>query len=116
MPALLTAIEDWFCPNCGIADRTRGLPPNAARFHTCPGLHMLTAPLIRAGIRCKVEATEREDYLNGEIQAAGDDGRVYMNVRTTRDDGDDVAVNAGLATGSLSDAWDAGAGQIGFGP
>lgn len=115
MPVLLEAIEDWVCPNCSTSDRTKGLPANAARFHTCPGLHMLTAPLVRAGVKCKVEATEREDFLNGEIQATGDDGKAYMSVRTTRDDGDDVAVNAGMATGKLSDAWAAGAGQIGFG-
>jgi hypothetical protein len=115
MPVLLTAIEDWYCPNCSTTDRTNGLPANAARFHICPGLHLLTAPMIRAGIRCKVTATEREDYLGDEVQATGDDGKAYMNVRTTRDDGDDVAVNAGLATGSLAEAWAAGAGQIGFG-
>lgn len=94
---LLTAVEDWYCPNCSTADQTKGLPANAARFHTCPGLHMLSAPLVRAGIRCKVEAEERADFLRDEIQATGDDGKPYMAVRTTRDDGDDVAVNAGLA-------------------
>jgi hypothetical protein len=58
---------------------------------------MLTAPLVRAGTSCKVEAEERADYLNGEIQAAGDDGKPYMAIRTTRADGEDLAVNAGLA-------------------
>ena len=57
------------------------------------------APLVRAGTRCKVTAEEREDYLNGEIQATGDDGRPYMAVRTTRGDGEDLMVNAGLARG-----------------
>ena len=80
-----------------MSERTPALPPNAARFHTCAGLHMLTAPLIRAGTSCKVEAELREDYLGTEIQATGDDGRPYMAVRTTRSDGDDLAVNAGLA-------------------
>ncbi len=94
---LLTAIEDWECPNCDVTERTRGLPPNAARFHTCAGLHMLSAPLVRASIRCKVEAEERADYLRDEIQATGDDGKPYMAVRTTYDDHDDLAVNAGLA-------------------
>lgn len=97
MPLLRPPFQDWYCPNCGIAERTVALPPNASRFHTCPRLHMLTAPLVLAGTPCKVEATEREDYLNGEIQRTGDDGTPYMNVRTTRDDGEDLAVNAGLA-------------------
>jgi hypothetical protein len=60
---------------------------------------MLTAPLVRAGTSCAVVAEERGDYLNGEIQAAGDDGKPYMAVRTVRDDGEDLAVNAGLARG-----------------
>jgi hypothetical protein len=90
-------ITRWECPNCDATDVTRGLVPN--RFHTCAGLHMLTAPLVRAGTRCKVEAEEREEYLGREVQATGDDGRPYMAVRTTRDDGCDLAVNAGLARG-----------------
>ena len=73
MPVLISAIEDWYCPNCMTADRTIGLPPNSARMHTCPGLHMLTAPLIRAGVRCKVTAEVREAYLDGEIYLHGRD-------------------------------------------
>jgi hypothetical protein len=99
MTPLLDAWQDWECPNCTVAERTRPLPPNASRFHTCPGLHMLSAPLVRAGTGCKVEAEERQDYLGGEVQATGDDGRPYMAVRTTRSDGEDLAVNAGLARG-----------------
>jgi hypothetical protein len=91
----------WECPNCPAADVTYGLYPN--RFHNCPGLHGLSAPLVRAGTRCKVTAEERGDYLAGEIQALGDDGRAYMAVRTTRDDGEDLAVNAGLAVARLGD-------------
>lgn len=93
-------ITRWECPNCTVTDTTRGLVPN--RYHTCAGLHMLTAPLVRAGSRCKVEAEERADYLNGEIQATGDDGKPYMAVRRTRDDGDDLWVNAGLAQGRMT--------------
>lgn len=95
---LLEAWQDWECPNCPATDRTRPLPPNASQFHTCPGLHMLTAPLVRAGTDCRVVACGREDYLRGEIQRAGDDGRPYMAVRTERADGSaDVAVFAPLA-------------------
>src|ERR1039458_1204129 len=94
---LLYTYQDWYCPNCGLTDRTPPLAPGASRFHTCSKLHMLTAPLVRAGTSCKVEAEVRADYLGDEIQATGDDGKPYMAVRTTRDDGEDVAVNAGLA-------------------
>jgi hypothetical protein len=100
---LLRATVDWECPNCDVTDCTPPLPPGASRFHTCAGLHMLTAPLVRAGTRCKVEAEERADYLGSEIQATGDDGRPYMAVRTTRGDGEDLAVNAGLAQARLGE-------------
>ena len=98
---LLTTITRWECPNCDVTDVTSGPVPN--RFHTCAGLHELTAPLIPAGTRCKVEAEERGDYLRGEVQATGDDGRPYMGIRTTRDDGEDLAVNAGLARARFGD-------------
>jgi hypothetical protein len=95
---LLHAFDDWYCPNCTVTERTESLPPNASRFHTCAGLHMLSAPLIRDdGTRCKVEAEEREEYLGTETQAHGDDGKPYMAIRTTYDDHDNLVVNAGLA-------------------
>jgi hypothetical protein len=94
---LLVASQDWCCPNCPAAETTRPLPPNASRYHSCPGLHGLNAPLIRAGTRCTVTAEERQDYLNGDRQATGDDGKAYMAVRTIRGDGEDLLVNAGLA-------------------
>ena len=101
VPLLSVPFEDWYCPNCGLTERVQMLPAGSSRFHTCPQLHMLTAPLVRAGISAKVEAEERADYLNGEIQETGDDGKPYMAVRTTRNDGDDLMVNAGLARGRL---------------
>jgi hypothetical protein len=100
---LLVTYESWYCPNCTVTDQCAPLPPGASRFHTCSGLHMLTAPLVRAGVRCKVTAEEREEYLNGAVQNTGDDGVPYMAVRTTRDDGVDLAVNAELAQGRMSD-------------
>lgn len=89
--------EHWVCPNCDVTDVTPPLPPGSTRYHTCQGLHGLTAPMIREGMHVKVEAEERQDYLNGDQQATGDDGRAYMGVRVTREDGDDVTVFAGLA-------------------
>jgi hypothetical protein len=58
---------------------------------------MLAAPLVPANIYAKVVADERADYLNGEIQETGDDGRPYMAVRTVHDDGENIQVNPGLA-------------------
>lgn len=99
---LLSARQGWECPNCDATDVTAPLPPGSSRYHTCAGLHGLTAPLVRAGTRCKVTAAERDDYLNGDVQATGDDGKPYMNIRLTRDDGeDDLWVNAGLARAEM---------------
>lgn len=95
---LLDRPDEWYCPNCACTDVTPRLPPGQSRYHACPGLHGLNAPLVRAGSDVKVVADEREDYLNGDIQATGDDGRAYMAVRTVRADGSyDTTVFAGLA-------------------
>ena len=97
---LVTLVTRWCCPNCNCTDVTRGLYQN--RFHTCPGLHGLTAPLIREGTSCEVTAAERGDYLNGETATCGDDGRPYMNVTTRYGDGrNDLAVFAPVARVSL---------------
>jgi len=89
---LLDAWQDWECPNCGATERTRPIPAGAARMHTCPRLHMLSAPMVLAGSDCKVIAVERGDYLNGEQQRTGDDGRPYMSVITERADGSNDAL------------------------
>jgi len=95
---LLEAYVDWSCPNCLTTARTRPLPPGSSQYHNCPGLHSLSAPLMAAGTSCKVTAVERQDYLNGEIQATGDDGRPYMAVRTDYADGrNDIRVHAPAA-------------------
>ena len=92
---LLEAFQDWTCPECGLAERTR---PVANRFHPCPKLHGLTAPLVLAGTDCKLTAVERGDYLRGATQRTGDDGRPYMAVVTERADGsNDAAVFAEVA-------------------
>jgi hypothetical protein len=97
VPLLYGQPVPWVCPNCDVTDVTPPLPPGQSRYHACSGLHGLNAPLVPEGMRAKVEATEREDYLNGDTQATGDDGKVYMNVRVTREHGDDVTVFAPAA-------------------
>src|SRR3974390_1643201 len=88
---LLDTWRDWVCPNCGRAERPRPLPPDAARMHTCPRLHMLIAPLVRSGADCKIVACEREDYLGREIQRTGENGKPYSSVQTIRADGSNDA-------------------------
>lgn len=100
MRVLLAAEHRWICPNCAASDVTFEQTPHT-RFHACRGLKGLTAPMVPAGVRCKVEAVEREDYIAGELVQVDGDGRPIMRVETTRDDGNDVAVLAPCATANL---------------
>lgn len=93
----LAVDRHWECPNCNLKQVTREAQPHT-RFHSCPGLRGLTAPMVPAGTRCKVEAVERGDYVGREQVQTDGEGRPVMNVTTTRDDGIDVAVFAPCAT------------------
>jgi hypothetical protein len=96
---LLTAVNRWYCPNCHKEDVTHEPRPHS-RFHVCPKLRGLTAPMVQQGTKAKIELKEREDYVNGEkVQVDPERRRPVMSVVTTRDDGQDVAVFAPTATG-----------------
>jgi hypothetical protein len=91
---------EWHCPNCGKRAHLPVLKPGQTHFHTCPKLRGLSAPLLPAGVRAKVEAREREDYIGGEKVALDPERkRPVMSIVTTRDNGQDVAVFAPTATG-----------------
>lgn len=93
----LSVTQRWQCVNCRLEDVTRGaFLPN--RFHTCPRMHGITAPMVPAGTSAKVEAHLREDHVGTERVTTDDEGRPVMAVITTRDDGQDVAVFAPVAT------------------
>lgn len=94
---LLVRESRWECPNCDFTDRTFEPVPHS-RFHTCRGLHGLTAPMVPAGTRCKVEANDRDDYVGRDLVTTDGEGRPVMSVVTTRDDGQDCAVYAPCAT------------------
>jgi hypothetical protein len=93
---ILQPEQRWECPNCTLTDVTHEAKPHT-RMHTCRGLKGLTAPMVPAGTRCKVEAVEREDYIGSEEVTYDGEGRPIMRVDTTRDEGNDVAVFAPLA-------------------
>ncbi len=100
MPAaLLSTITDWYCPNCGKTDQTRNTGPHI-RYHPCPKLRFLSAPMVPKGTGAKVTLHEREDYVGSErVQVDPELGRPVMSITTTRDDGsNDVVVFAPLAT------------------
>lgn len=97
---LLTAESRWECPNCDHTDVTRQAGPHS-RFHPCRGLKGLSAPMVPAGTRCKVEARERDDYVGAEHVQTDGEGRPVMAIVTERWDGsNDVAVLAPCATGT----------------
>lgn len=101
MTILVTPHRLWVCPNCSVQSVTTEARPHT-RFHTCPGLRGLTAPLVQAGTRVKVTAVEREDYVGGDYVQTDADGRPVMAVVTERDDGNDVMVFAPTATATGS--------------
>lgn len=57
----------------------------------------LTAPMVPEGVRCKVEAVEREDWVGRELVQVDGNGRPVMALVTTRDDGNDCTVYAPCA-------------------
>ena len=93
---ILTREQHWVCPNCTLAEVTREARPHT-KFHHCRGLRGLAAPMVPAGVRCKVTAHVREDYVGKEIVQTDGDGKPVMSIVTTRDDGQDCAVLAPLA-------------------
>jgi hypothetical protein len=97
MTPLITSLTEWVCPNCTATDVTHEAQPHT-RFHSCKGMKGLTAPMVPAGTKCKVEAHEREDFIGGEIVQVDGDGRPVMSLITTRDDGEDCTVYAPTAT------------------
>lgn len=93
--------REWYCPNCGLEDVTVESRPHT-RFHPCPKLRGLAAPMLAKGVAAKVELREREDYVGSErVQLDPEQGRPVMSVVTTRDDGQDVIVFAPTAVGSV---------------
>jgi hypothetical protein len=99
---LLSAYQDWYCPQCKKTDRTPAQTwvhgERASRFHTCPKLRFLSAPMLPATLKAKVEVREREDYINGDlVQLDPERGRPIMNMVTTRDNGTDARVFAPTA-------------------
>ncbi len=99
MTVLLKSSQVWVCPNCHLEETLDRVVPN--RFHQCPRLRGLTAPLVLKGTAAKVELHEREDYVGGEmVQLDPELHRPVMSIVTTRDNGQDVVVFAPTATAS----------------
>lgn len=93
----VTVAQVWRCPNCKAEHRSPTILPN--RFHVCPRLRYLTAPMVLAGTAAKVELRERQDYVGkGMVQLDPELRRPVMSIVTTRDSGQDCVVLAPTAT------------------
>lgn len=91
-------VRDWYCPNCGKTDQTQETRPHT-RYHPCPKLRGLSAPMLPADMKAKVTAHEREDYIGNDIPQVDESGRPIMSITTEREDGQDVMVLASTAVG-----------------
>lgn len=88
-------VTNWICQLCGKRDATREAQAHT-RMHACPAMGGLTAPMYDIRLNHKTEVTEREDYIGSEaVQMAN--GRPVMNIKTTRDDGEDIVVFAPMS-------------------
>lgn len=85
----------WECPHCPAESVTSGTERN--RFHACPGLAGITAPMVPARSGYAVVTHEREDYIGRQDVPLDGNGRPVMSVETIRDDGNDVIVFAPTA-------------------
>lgn len=98
MTPTLDSETHWVCPNCTYTHVSVNDRPNYTQMHDCKGMRLMSMPMVRDGVRCKVELTEREDYVAGELVRTDADGGVYMNSRVTMDDTEHVFVYAATAT------------------
>lgn len=94
---LLSAEHRWSCPNCTATKLTREARPHTP-FHPCSGFAGLMVAFVPDGTDCKIEAREREDYINGDLVQTDGNGRVIMSTVTTRPDGQDTTIYAPTAT------------------
>ena len=88
----------WYCPECKLEAVVGEWQPN--RFHTCPKLRYLSAPMLRQGVAGKLELVERQDYVGKEtVRLDPERGRPVAQIVTHRDNGKrDTIVFAPTAT------------------
>ena len=100
---ILAPVHDWYCPNCGKTDRTQEARPHT-RYHVCPKLRYLSAPMLMRSMNAKVVAHDREDYVGKEDVQVDGNGRPIMSITTERADGtNDVVVFAPTAHASVKE-------------
>lgn len=94
---ILAPEHRWACPNCHYKSVTHEAEPHS-RYHNCKGLKGLSTPMVPAGVKAKVTAVERGDYIGKEAVQYDAEGRPVMSVITEREEGYDTTVYAPAAT------------------
>lgn len=89
-PILEPPVRRWECQHCNAKDTTRELMPHT-RYHTCPGLGGISAPMLLEEKRGKVQVRKvvREDFEGADAGKTqkDEDGVPIMAVETVHDDG-----------------------------
>lgn len=107
---ILDATRVWECPACQLRDRTSG--PQTNRYHPCPALGGLTAPMVDVThhdlnpTAQRLRVIDRDDYVGSEIVTTTNTGRPAMAVDLERADGsNDRIVFPGCASvaGSINE-------------
>ena len=58
---------------------------------------MMSVPLMPVGVKAKIEAHDRDDYVGTDLVQVDGNGRPIMSITVTRDDGMDCMVFAPTA-------------------
>ena len=92
---LLRSVHHWYCPDCQRRLTTDSLLK--VPWHQCPRHGGLGFALLPEGVKAKVTAHEREDYIGKELVQTDENGRPVTSITTERDDGQDAVVYAPTA-------------------
>lgn len=78
--------RDWECSRCSAGTRT---PPDDPRtpMHDCPGMALMSIPMVRAGEKAEMRVVEREDYVGSEDVRVNAEGTPIMRAEVEREDG-----------------------------
>jgi hypothetical protein len=101
IPLIEPPITNWVCPACKLTDQTKQHGYHV-RYHTCPKMRFLSAPMVRQGTAAKLVVHEREAYIGKElVQYDPEQHRPLVSLETVRDNGNDLIVYAPTATASV---------------
>ena len=67
---MIIVTHEWYCPNCHLEDVTHEPRPHT-RFHTCPALRGLTAPMLPKGVAAKLPPGSGSARRNSRKQPKG---------------------------------------------